>query len=74
MKLGLHLATFQWHGGAPAFATTLTEAAGAAEEAGFDLISVADHVWLHPMVGGPLGDHPESYTTLGYLAEVGVAR
>jgi len=68
MKLGLHLATFRWHGGAPAFATTLTEAAGAAEEAGFDLISVADHLWLHPMVGGPLGDHPESYTTLGYLA------
>ena len=68
MKLGLHLATFQWQGGAPRFAATLTEAAEAAEAAGFDLISVADHLWLHPMVGGPLGDHPESYTTLGYLA------
>ena len=68
MKLGLHLATFGWQGGAPAFATTLTDAAQAAEAAGFDLISVADHVWLHPMVGGPLGDHPEAYTTLGYLA------
>jgi F420-dependent oxidoreductase-like protein len=68
MKLGLHLATFGWQGGPPAFATTLTDAAQAAEAAGFDLISVADHVWLHPMVGGPLGDHPEAYTTLGYLA------
>jgi len=68
MKLGLHLATFQWQGGASRFAATLTDAAQAAEAAGFDLISVADHVWLHPMVGGPLGDYPESYTTLGYLA------
>jgi alkanesulfonate monooxygenase len=68
MKLGLHLATFGWQGGASAFAATLTDAAQAAEAAGFDLISIADHVWLHPMVGGPLGDHPEAYTTLGYLA------
>ncbi|MFI5286372.1 MAG: hypothetical protein ACHQ4F_08630 [Candidatus Dormibacteria bacterium] len=37
-----------------------------AEAAGFDAISVADHVWLHPIVGGPLGNHLEAYATLGY--------
>lgn len=68
MKLGLHLATFGWQGGPQRFAATLTDAAEAAESAGFDTIGVADHVWLHPLVGGPLGDHPEAYTTLGYLA------
>jgi len=24
---------------------------------------VADHVWLHPIIGGPLGNHVEAYTT-----------
>jgi len=41
---------------------------GTAEAAGFDLISVADHVWLHPIIGGPLGNHVEAYTTLGFIA------
>jgi alkanesulfonate monooxygenase SsuD/methylene tetrahydromethanopterin reductase-like flavin-dependent oxidoreductase (luciferase family) len=68
MKLGLHLASFDWQGGAPRFPATLTDVAEAAEAAGFDAISIADHVWLHPIVGGPLGDHPEAYTSLGYLA------
>jgi len=68
MKLGLHLAMFDWAGGAPRFASTLRDAAAAAEAAGFDAISVADHVWLHPIVGGPMGDHPEAYSTLGFLA------
>jgi alkanesulfonate monooxygenase SsuD/methylene tetrahydromethanopterin reductase-like flavin-dependent oxidoreductase (luciferase family) len=29
---------------------------------------VADHVWLHPIIGGPLGNHVEAYTTLGFIA------
>jgi alkanesulfonate monooxygenase SsuD/methylene tetrahydromethanopterin reductase-like flavin-dependent oxidoreductase (luciferase family) len=40
----------------------------AAGGAGFDAMSVADHVWLHPIVGGPLGNHVEAYTTLGFIA------
>jgi F420-dependent oxidoreductase-like protein len=29
---------------------------------------VADHVWQHPIMGGPEADEPECYTTLAFLA------
>jgi alkanesulfonate monooxygenase SsuD/methylene tetrahydromethanopterin reductase-like flavin-dependent oxidoreductase (luciferase family) len=47
---------------------TLTEVVEAAEVAGFDAIAFADHLWLSPWVGGPIGNHLEAYTTLGYIA------
>ncbi len=47
---------------------TLAGIARAAEEAGFDRIGVADHLWLHPIMGGPEGNEPECYTMLGFLA------
>ena len=68
MKLALHIPTFTWRGGPARFGPLLGEVVQAAESAGFDAISVADHLWLHPVVGGPLGDHIEAYTTLGYIA------
>lgn len=68
MKLGLQLNSFDWRGGAANFATNLAAVARAAEEAGFDRIGVADHLWQHPIMGGPEVDEPECYTTLGYLA------
>ncbi len=68
MKLGLHLPQTTWEGGAPRLGPLLGEVVEAAEAAGFDAITVADHVWLHPIVGGPLGNHLESYTTLGFIA------
>jgi F420-dependent oxidoreductase-like protein len=68
MKLGLHIAQTTWRGGAAGLGSTLAEVVQAAEDAGFDAISVADHVWLHPIVGGPLQNHVEAYTTLGYMA------
>ena len=68
MKLGLHIPDSNWIGGPPALGGLLAEVVAAAEEAGFDLISVADHVWVHPVIGGPLKGHLESYTTLGYIA------
>ena len=40
----------------------------AAEEAGFDRIGVADHLWQHPIMGGPEANEPECYTTLAFLA------
>jgi len=46
----------------------LGEIAEAAEAAGFDAISVADHLWVHPIVGGPFRDHVEAYTTLSFIA------
>jgi alkanesulfonate monooxygenase SsuD/methylene tetrahydromethanopterin reductase-like flavin-dependent oxidoreductase (luciferase family) len=40
----------------------------AAEAAGFDAISVTDHLWLHPIMGGPELSQVEAYTTLGFIA------
>src|SRR5262245_38804728 len=68
MKLGLHIPDTEWQGGAPRLRRTLGDVVDAAEGAGFDLIAVADHVWMHPILGGPLKDHLEAYTTLGFIA------
>jgi alkanesulfonate monooxygenase SsuD/methylene tetrahydromethanopterin reductase-like flavin-dependent oxidoreductase (luciferase family) len=68
MKLGLHIPETDWRGGAPRLRQTLGEVVAAAENAGFDLIAVADHVWMHPIMGGPLKNSVESYTTLGFIA------
>ena len=68
MKLGLHIPDTNWQGGPPRLRRTLGDVVDAAESAGFDLIAVADHVWLHPILGGPLKDHVEAYTTLGFIA------
>ncbi len=68
MKLGLHINTMTWRGGAPRLGATLGQITEAAEEAGFDAIAMADHVWLAPIVGGPEQNHLESYTSLGFMA------
>src|SRR3989449_11118608 len=68
MKLGLHIVRTDWRGGPPRLGPVMGEVAEAAERAGFALITVADHPWLHPIIGGPLGNHVEAYTTLGFLA------
>src|SRR5215211_1388992 len=68
MKLGLQLNRFDWAGGSERFSVTLAEIARIAEEAGFDRIGVADHVWQHPIVGGPEANAPECYATLSFLA------
>jgi predicted metal-dependent phosphoesterase TrpH len=44
MKLGLHVAATNWQGGAIRLGATLGEVVAAAEAAGFDAISVTDHV------------------------------
>jgi F420-dependent oxidoreductase-like protein len=68
MKLGVQLNSFDWNGGPERFGSTLADVARAAEEAGFDRIGVADHLWQHPIMGGPVANEPECYTTLGFLA------
>jgi alkanesulfonate monooxygenase SsuD/methylene tetrahydromethanopterin reductase-like flavin-dependent oxidoreductase (luciferase family) len=57
MKLGLHIAATTWEGGARRLGQTLAEIVEAAEAAGFDAIDVADHLWLHPIMGGPQARH-----------------
>jgi alkanesulfonate monooxygenase SsuD/methylene tetrahydromethanopterin reductase-like flavin-dependent oxidoreductase (luciferase family) len=68
MKLGLHIPQTTWRGGAARLGSLFAEVVEAAEEAGFDAIALADHVWLHPIVGGPTENHVEAYTSLGYIA------
>jgi alkanesulfonate monooxygenase SsuD/methylene tetrahydromethanopterin reductase-like flavin-dependent oxidoreductase (luciferase family) len=68
MKLGLQLNSFDWVGGPKTFASVLAEIAHASEEAGFDRIAVADHVWQHPIMGGSEANEPECYAVLSFLA------
>ena len=68
MRLGIQINSFDWEGGPERFGNNLVDIAGAVEEAGFDRIGVADHLWQHPIMGGPEANEPECYTTLGFLA------
>src|SRR5215217_6756473 len=68
MKLGLQINNFGWTGGPARSGATLAEIARNAEDCGFDRIGVADHLWQHPIMGGPEADEFECYTTLAFLA------
>jgi F420-dependent oxidoreductase-like protein len=68
VKLGLHIAATNWRGGPERFGKTLADAAEAAEAAGFDAISVTDHVWGSRYTGGVEASQVEAYTTLGFIA------
>jgi F420-dependent oxidoreductase-like protein len=68
MKLGLHIASTSWEGGASRLGSALGEVVEIAEAAGFDAIDVTDHLWQHPILGGPEASQLEAYTTLGFIA------
>jgi F420-dependent oxidoreductase-like protein len=68
MKLGLHIPSTTWEGGPGRLGSKLAEIVEAAEAAGFDTIAVVDHVWQHPIMGGPEASEIEAYTTLGFIA------
>ena|ERR1700722_8252294 len=68
MKLGLHISDFTWAGGPTDLGQDLARVAVAAEDAGFDRVSVMDHVWQINMIGPPEHEMLEAYTTLGFLA------
>ena len=67
MKLGLHIASTTWEGPAR-LGPTLVDVVEAAEAAGFDAISVTDHVWGSKYTGGVEASQIEGYTTLGFIA------
>src|SRR5262245_37572556 len=67
MRLGLHINEMSW-GEGERLGATLAEVVEAAEAADFDAIAFADHLWLSPWVGGPMGNHLEAYTSLGFIA------
>jgi len=68
VKLGLHIPDFTWPNGATGLGEDLVRVSRAAESAGFDRMSVMDHVWQIRGVGPPEHDMLEAYTTLGFLA------
>ena len=68
MRLGFHLNDFDWRGGAAQLGPALARIARAGEEAGFELLGVADHFWRSHYMGSVEGPELECYTTLGYLA------
>ncbi|HEX6473242.1 MAG TPA: LLM class F420-dependent oxidoreductase [Streptosporangiaceae bacterium] len=68
MKLGLHIPDFTWPNGPERLGGDLAGVVSAADAAGFDRISVMDHVWQIGNVGPPEHEMLEAYTTLGYIA------
>ena len=68
MKLGLHISDFTWSAGPTSLMEDLGRVARTAEAAGFDRVSVMDHVWQIGVIGPPENEMLEAYTTLGYLA------
>ncbi|MDP9796706.1 F420-dependent oxidoreductase-like protein [Catenuloplanes nepalensis] len=68
MKLGLHISDFTWGLSADQLAPALARIARDADEAGFDRVSVMDHVWQIAVHGPPEHEMLEAYTTLGFLA------
>ena len=69
-RRGIHFGSYGSTDDGPAVFGRLTEAAQAAEEAGFDAISVPDHVHQNRVGGGPSSPMFEAYTVLGALAVV----
>ncbi len=68
MKVGLHIAATTWEGGTTRLGAQLAEVVEVAEAAGFDAVSVTDHVWGHPYTGGVTVSQVEAYTTLAFIA------
>ena len=68
MDIGLHIAKFNWPGGPESIGPTLARVAATADEAGFSMLSVMDHLWQLDWNGEPEEEMLEAYTTLGFLA------
>jgi F420-dependent oxidoreductase-like protein len=68
MKLRLHVNDVSWPAGASQLGPTLVKIAQTADAGGFDRISVGDHVWQSPYLGGPEREVLACYPTLAFLA------
>jgi F420-dependent oxidoreductase-like protein len=68
IRRGIHFGSYGSVDDGAAVFRRLAEAARAAEEAGFDAISVPDHVHQNQVGGGPASPMFEAYTVLGALA------
>lgn len=68
MRIGLHISNFTWPDGPPRLGAVLADIAAAADGAGFERISVMDHLWQIGVIGPPEQEMLEAYTALGFLA------
>jgi F420-dependent oxidoreductase-like protein len=68
VKIGLQIPDFSWPGGPGPLGADRATVAGAADDAGFEFISVMDHFFQIGVIGAPEREMLEAYTTLGYLA------
>ncbi|MCW2930671.1 MAG: hypothetical protein JWM19_1633 [Actinomycetia bacterium] len=68
LRRGIHFGSYGRVDDGPAVFERLAAATRAAEEAGFDAISVPDHVHQNQIAGGPASPMFEAYTVLGALA------
>jgi alkanesulfonate monooxygenase SsuD/methylene tetrahydromethanopterin reductase-like flavin-dependent oxidoreductase (luciferase family) len=64
----VHVSDFGWPIETTEIPGLLRDVAELTEAGGFDGIAVADHLWSHPIMGGPETSCLEAYTTLTYLA------
>jgi F420-dependent oxidoreductase-like protein len=68
VKIGLQIPDYSWPGGPATLGADLATVAAAADDAGFEFISVMDHFFQIGSIGPPGREMLEAYTTLGYLA------
>jgi F420-dependent oxidoreductase-like protein len=68
MKIGLQISDFTVPGGPARLGPALVTVARAADEGGFEFITVMDHFFQIHYTGPPELEMLEAYTTLGYLA------
>lgn len=68
VRRGIHFGSYGAVDDGAAVFRRLAEAARTAEQAGFDAISVPDHVHQNQIAGGPAAPMFEAYTVLGALA------
>jgi F420-dependent oxidoreductase-like protein len=68
VKLVVHLSHYNWAASPDQFGQVLADIGALADEGGFDGVATADHLWQHPIMGGPEANLLEAYTTLAFLA------
>jgi F420-dependent oxidoreductase-like protein len=68
VQIGLQIPDYTWPGGPARLGADLATVAEAADDAGFEFISVMDHFFQIGVIGPPEREMLEAYTTLGYLA------
>ncbi|WP_405146064.1 LLM class F420-dependent oxidoreductase [Sphaerisporangium sp. NBC_01403] len=68
MKVGLVIGDYTWDGGPARMADTLVEIAQTADDTGFSIVGVGDHLWQGAHYGGPEAPFLESFTALTMIA------